>query len=97
MQVANAIRCDVCSVLMEGFVRKGHSTGASFDTDRVLDIMDQEYVVTSDDMFEATQQSMRVLQNKRGCNKHFKDELMAFGWRVLLFQYLRNKDSSLPK
>lgn len=83
MQVANAVRCDVCSVLMEGFVRKGYSTGALFDVDRVLDIMDEEYILTDEDVVNSHEQLLRVLQNKRGCNKHFKDELMASGWRVL--------------
>ena len=70
---------------MERFLRKGYSSGADFNVDRVLDLMDGEFVLSTEDIpavQKTNDQYLRVLKNKKGCNKHFKDELLAVGWQV---------------
>lgn len=79
---------------MDRFIHHGYSSGVGFNVDRILDEMDGEHVMSPEEVGQhGNDQYMRVLKNKRGCNKHFKDDLLAVGWRV----HYRNVLTSCPK
>mmetsp|Transcript_165098 Transcript_165098/g.524528 ORF Transcript_165098/g.524528 Transcript_165098/m.524528 type:complete len:302 (-) Transcript_165098:32-937(-) len=74
IQVANKIRCDVCAAIVGALVRKAKS----FSEDHLADVLEggAEYERTGDAVHD------RMLEHKKGCNKHFKDELIAEGFTL---------------
>eukprot|EP00927_Polykrikos_kofoidii_P043516 TRINITY_DN37583_c0_g1_i1.p1 TRINITY_DN37583_c0_g1~~TRINITY_DN37583_c0_g1_i1.p1 ORF type:complete len:256 (-),score=40.16 TRINITY_DN37583_c0_g1_i1:56-823(-) len=73
-QIASLIRCDVCVAIVESLVAKAKSISA----DDLADMLEgyETYAPTGDHVTDA------MLSHKKGCNKHFKDELIAEGWEL---------------
>lgn len=69
---AAQVRCDVCALIVESLVQKA----ASWSEDGLADQFEghTEYDKTGDESLDL------MLAHKKGCNKHFKDELVAEGW-----------------
>mmetsp|Transcript_119791 Transcript_119791/g.339505 ORF Transcript_119791/g.339505 Transcript_119791/m.339505 type:complete len:249 (-) Transcript_119791:58-804(-) len=68
------IRCDVCAAIVGSLVAKAKS----FSEDDISDVLEAstDYEETGDLVTD------RMLQHKKGCNKHFKDELVAEGYTI---------------
>lgn len=73
LQMAKDIKCAACEVLLENLLQRAES----FTEDHILDQFDGELLETAPSQ---NQQEHRVNQNRKGCNKHFKDELLLRGW-----------------
>mmetsp|Transcript_94140 Transcript_94140/g.167442 ORF Transcript_94140/g.167442 Transcript_94140/m.167442 type:complete len:272 (+) Transcript_94140:44-859(+) len=73
-KVAGEIRCAVCEKTLESLLRKAKT----FSEDDIADVLegDTEYVKTGDAVHD------KMMKHKKGCNKHFKDELVAEGWML---------------
>lgn len=72
--VAAKIRCDVCVAVVESLVQKA----AGLSEDHLADALEGnvEYERSGDRVQD------RMLEHKKGCNKHFKDELIAEGYSL---------------
>merc|ERR1711924_5365 len=72
LNVAGKIRCDVCRVILSSLASKavGHSE------DDLADALEGnvDSPLTGDNVHD------QMLKHKKGCNKHFKDELVGEGW-----------------
>lgn len=72
--VGTKIKCDVCVATVESLLSKA----SSLSEDNIADVLEGnvEYEPTGDFVTD------RMLSHKKGCNKHFKDELVAEGWTL---------------
>jgi len=72
--VATKIRCDVCTEILSSLVKKA----ADLSGDELADKLEgnTDYEKTGDPVED------RMLAHKKGCNKHFKDELIAEGFTL---------------
>lgn len=72
LETAAKIRCQVCVALLSSLVQKAKS----FSEDDLADLLEghSEYATTGDPVTD------QMLSHKKGCNKHFKDELIAEGY-----------------
>jgi len=72
ISVGAKIRCDVCVATIDSLLSKA----GSLDEDGIADVLEgnAEYEPTGDFVTD------RMLSHKKGCNKHFKDEIIAQGW-----------------
>ena len=74
IRMSEDIRCAACEELVKTLVQRSES----LSEDHVMDMFDGELpgpVALTDDP-----QENRVNQNRKGCNKHFKDELLLQRW-----------------
>jgi len=74
LATAQKIRCDVCTEIVASLAAQAKS----FSEDDIADMLDgdTDYALTGELVTD------RMLQHKKGCNKHFKDELIAKGFTV---------------
>lgn len=74
IRVGTLIRCDACVAIVESLLQRA----SSLSEDGIADALEGnvEYERTGDPVTD------RMLEHKRGCNKHFKDELIAEGWTL---------------
>lgn len=74
VEVATALRCDVCAAIVGSLVAQAKS----FGEDDLADVLEGnvDHEPTGDEVTD------RMLSHKKGCNKHFKDELIAYGYVV---------------
>jgi len=76
LQMAADVKCDVCETILLRLLKRSESNRE----DHIMDMMDGDLVEEPELTGDA--QTDRVNHNKRGCNKHFKDELLAIGYYV---------------
>ncbi len=69
------VLCDVCETVLVNLLR---STNLK-DEDDILDALEG---VGDDERSSLDPQIERIRRGKRGCQRHFKDSLMAFGYRL---------------
>lgn len=74
VDIAAYLRCDVCAAVVGSLVAQAKS----FSEDDLADVLEgnTDYEPTGDEVTD------RMLSHKKGCNKHFKDELVAHGYVV---------------
>eukprot|EP00928_Gymnodinium_smaydae_P004681 TRINITY_DN11596_c0_g1_i1.p1 TRINITY_DN11596_c0_g1~~TRINITY_DN11596_c0_g1_i1.p1 ORF type:complete len:223 (-),score=36.95 TRINITY_DN11596_c0_g1_i1:242-910(-) len=74
LALAAKLRCDVCVGVVSGLVGRARSV----TEDDLADALEgnTEYEMTGDMVTD------QMLSHKKGCNKHFKDELIAEGYTV---------------
>ncbi len=77
IDMALDVRCDVCKVIVLGAMSKAESMTEDHLLDQLEGPLDE-----GARPIEGDEQGSRVVMNKRGCNKLYKDDLMALGWRV---------------
>jgi len=72
--LATKIRCDACFHIVSSLLMKA----SSLDEDGLADQLEGnvDYEKTGDHVTDA------MLSHKKGCNKHFKDELISRGWTL---------------
>eukprot|EP00929_Paragymnodinium_shiwhaense_P104085 TRINITY_DN6807_c0_g1_i2.p1 TRINITY_DN6807_c0_g1~~TRINITY_DN6807_c0_g1_i2.p1 ORF type:complete len:269 (-),score=58.55 TRINITY_DN6807_c0_g1_i2:107-913(-) len=72
MRIADVLRCDVCEAILSSLLGKAENLAE----DAIADVLEgnTDYPMTGERVRD------QMLQHKRGCNKHFKDELVAKGW-----------------
>jgi len=73
-RLAAKLRCDVCTALLVSLVRRAKSLSED-DLAEALE-GDVDHEITGDPVTD------QMLSHKKGCNKHFKDELVAEGYSV---------------
>eukprot|EP00930_Biecheleria_cincta_P055123 TRINITY_DN41485_c0_g1_i1.p1 TRINITY_DN41485_c0_g1~~TRINITY_DN41485_c0_g1_i1.p1 ORF type:complete len:241 (-),score=58.51 TRINITY_DN41485_c0_g1_i1:294-1016(-) len=73
-KVAGEIRCPVCKAIVESLMKKAKS----FSEDDLADVLEgnADYVPTGDRVTD------QMNKHRKGCNKHFKDELVAVGYML---------------
>lgn len=76
LRMAEDIKCKACELLLQGLLRRAESKSE----DHIMDQLDGELRGPVELLDDA--QENRVNQNRKGCNKHFKDELLLRGWMV---------------
>lgn len=76
LRMAEDIKCLACELLLRALLERAES----LSEDHIMDQLDGELV----GLVEITdnEQVNRVNKNRRGCNKHFKDDLLLKGWAV---------------
>ncbi|CAJ1418463.1 unnamed protein product [Effrenium voratum] len=74
LKMAKDITCSACEVLLDSLLKQAES----MTEDHILDQFDGELLEPP--ALSDNAQENRVNQNRRGCNKHFKDELLLRGW-----------------
>merc|ERR1711904_32325 len=70
------VRCEACEAMLQGLLGKAES----YTEDHIMDQLDGEMdgpPAPADNAQEA-----RVNANRKGCNKHFKDELLLKGHAI---------------
>jgi len=74
LKMADDIKCTACEVLLHSLLNRAES----LTEDHIMDQFDGEL----EQLPELTDnpQENRVNRNRKGCNKHFKDELLLRGW-----------------
>merc|ERR1719253_512043 len=76
LKMSEDVKCSVCETILLRLMRRVESNVE----DHIMDALDGEPAefpeLTGDD------QEDRVNRNKKGCNKHFKDELLSIGYSV---------------
>lgn len=74
ISIGSKIRCDVCVTTVESLLKKA----ATLSEDDIADVLEgnADYEMTGEPVHD------RMLEHKKGCNKHFKDELIAKGWTL---------------
>jgi hypothetical protein len=74
VDLARGLRCEVCEVILTSLVNKVKA----FTEDSLADILeaDVDYEPTGEYIDD------RMLEHKKGCNKHFKDEVVAQGYEL---------------
>lgn len=72
--LAVKVRCDACLQIMTSLLTKA----STLDEDGLADQIEgnEDYEKTGDHVTDV------MLSHKKGCNKHFKDELIAKGWTL---------------
>jgi len=76
LQIAADIRCIACETMLQHLIGKAES----HSEDHIMDQLDGELEGTVE--LTDNPQENRVNQNRKGCNKHFKDSLLLRGWAV---------------
>ncbi|CAE7502200.1 SCLY [Symbiodinium natans] len=73
-KVAEEVRCVVCAKIVASLLARARS----FSEDDIADVLEGnvDYERTGDPVTD------QMLKHKRGCNKHFKDELVAQGYML---------------
>lgn len=73
-KVAGEIRCPVCAKIVESLMKKAKS----FSEDDLADVLEgnAEYAPAGDPVTD------QMNRHRKGCNKHFKDELVAVGYML---------------
>jgi hypothetical protein len=71
------VQCDVCTQILSHLRISEVS-----DEDRALDLLEGDIQDTRTSI-PIDIQMERVLKSKRGCQRHFKDSLMALGWKLV--------------
>lgn len=74
LKMAQDLKCAACEVLLKSLVQRAES----FTEDHIMDQFDGEMLEPA--VIGENEQENRVNQNRKGCNKHFKDELLLRGW-----------------
>merc|ERR1719217_1249499 len=71
-KVADILRCDVCETILQSLLGKAENLA----DDAIADVLEgnTDYAPTGEKVRD------QMLQHKKGCNKHFKDELISQGW-----------------
>lgn len=72
LRLALGLRCDVCTVVVGSLMGKAKG----LTEDDLADVLEgnADYELTGEPVTD------RMLEHKKGCNKHFKDELIAEGY-----------------
>lgn len=79
LKMAQDIRCEACQEIVTQCVRRAESKSE----DHIMDQLEGE--INLEDLPEPnenTTQADRVARNRRGCNKHYKDDLLLRGFGV---------------
>jgi len=76
LKMTEDMRCKACEVMVESLLKRAES----LSQDHIMDQFDGE--LESPVEFTNDPQENRVNKNRKGCNKHFKDELLLKGWAV---------------
>jgi hypothetical protein len=71
------VQCEVCREITLSVLSRVRST----TEDDVLDLLEGPLDDRAQPV-EGDPQATRVVMNKRGCNKLYKDDLMVHGWRL---------------
>jgi|Transcript_62773 hypothetical protein len=74
LKMSEDVKCAACEIILQRLMKRVESNSQ----DHIMDALDGE----PDEIPELTgdAQEDRVNQNRRGCNKHFKDELLLRGY-----------------
>ncbi|CAE8593575.1 unnamed protein product [Polarella glacialis] len=74
LSVIPKVRCDVCATILNSLLSKARS----FSEDDLADALEgnADHELTGDTVRD------RMLSHKKGCNKHFKDELISEGYAL---------------
>merc|ERR1719161_1111250 len=70
------VRCEACEAMLQGLLFKAES----YTEDHIMDQLDGEMEGPPEPAENA--QEARVNNNRKGCNKHFKDELLLKGHHI---------------
>lgn len=73
LRMAGDVMCSACEVMLQNLVRRSES----LSEDDIMDQLDGELEGTVE--LTDNPQENRVNKNRKGCNKHFKDELLLKG------------------
>lgn len=76
LRMAEEVKCRACEVLLLELLKRTESNSE----DHIMDQLDGE-MREEPELMDSPQEN-RVRKNRRGCNKHFKDELLLKGWYV---------------
>lgn len=77
LAMSEDLKCEACKEILKALLRKAKS----FTEDDLLDLLEGE--VDEDRLEKANSAHERQVELRRkGCNKHFKDELLLQGWDV---------------
>lgn len=76
LKMSEDIKCRACELLLEGLLTKAES----HSEDHIMDQLDGEMLEPP--VIGDNPQENRVNSYRKGCNKHFKDELLLKGWIV---------------
>jgi len=76
LRMAEDIKCTACVAIVRNLLKKAESNSE----DHIMDQLDGELVEVPE--LTDNPQENRVNANRKGCNKHFKDELLLRGWSV---------------
>ncbi|KAF4662813.1 hypothetical protein FOL46_005125 [Perkinsus olseni] len=78
LTIANKVRCDVCEEILKELLPKAQSLA---HIDDILDVL--ESPIDEDTLKKSTDpQVNRINLSRTGCNKHFKDSLLARGFHA---------------
>lgn len=76
LKMSEDVKCDVCETILHRLMKRAESNAE----DHIMDTLDGE--PTEESETTGDEQEDRVNRNKRGCNKHFKDEVLLRGYVV---------------
>jgi len=76
LQISKDIQCKACEVLLQNLLGKAES----FTEDHIMDQLDGDIEGPIPD--SDNPQEDRVNRYRKGCNKHFKDDLLLRGWTI---------------
>jgi len=76
LKMSEDIKCDVCETILHRLMKRAESNAE----DHIMDVLDGEPAEIPETTGD--EQEDRVNKNKRGCNKHFKDEVLLRGYVV---------------
>mmetsp|Transcript_140802 Transcript_140802/g.392465 ORF Transcript_140802/g.392465 Transcript_140802/m.392465 type:complete len:252 (-) Transcript_140802:52-807(-) len=76
LRMAGDVMCSACEVMLQNLIEHAES----LSEDHIMDQLDGELAGTVE--YTDNPQENRVNMNRRGCNKHFKDELLLKGYAV---------------
>eukprot|EP00931_Biecheleriopsis_adriatica_P097428 TRINITY_DN71202_c0_g1_i1.p1 TRINITY_DN71202_c0_g1~~TRINITY_DN71202_c0_g1_i1.p1 ORF type:complete len:240 (-),score=37.05 TRINITY_DN71202_c0_g1_i1:7-726(-) len=76
LKISEDIKCAACEVLLQHLLKRAGKLTEDYIMDQFDGEIDEPIALTSD------LQENRVNKNRKGCNKHFKDEVLLRGWSV---------------
>lgn len=74
LKMSEDFKCRACEILVESLLQRAES----HSEDHIMDQFDGELQEEVD--YVENPQENRVNRNRKGCNKHFKDEILLQGW-----------------
>eukprot|EP00930_Biecheleria_cincta_P076040 TRINITY_DN63242_c0_g1_i1.p1 TRINITY_DN63242_c0_g1~~TRINITY_DN63242_c0_g1_i1.p1 ORF type:complete len:251 (-),score=54.51 TRINITY_DN63242_c0_g1_i1:64-816(-) len=76
LRMANDVKCTACEVLLQHLLKRAET----LTEDHIMDQLDGELEKPAE--LSTNEQENRVNRNRKGCNKHFKDDILLRGWSV---------------
>mmetsp|Transcript_133017 Transcript_133017/g.244035 ORF Transcript_133017/g.244035 Transcript_133017/m.244035 type:complete len:260 (-) Transcript_133017:88-867(-) len=76
LKMSEEIKCTACEAILQSLMKRVESNSEDHIMDQLDGDLPEEVPYTNDP------QQDRVNQNRKGCNKHFKDEMLFEGWAV---------------